>query len=301
MGSEKMRPYEFMVYPTLQTAWIEGKGILLFAGLFLVEFGAGLFVAASIFNALWAQTAGWLISGVIGGGCHFLFLGHPFRIYRAIVRPGKAWISRGLIVISLFQFSGFIHLALSYFSMPVPWVMIVANLLAVATILYGGFEIADVKTIPTWHSGFLPIQMLARSFFIGLAIVLIVNLLMGRPTPRIDSEQWLLMILFINVCLFVFALISLGLEEGKQKLSLSMMTRGDLKWIFWPWIVGGGMIAPLIVALYALAGGEPETIVVMLLAAVLLQVMGDSLLRYVLIRSGYFPGIFPRVPADFRK
>jgi formate-dependent nitrite reductase membrane component NrfD len=299
MGSEKMQPYEFMVYPTLQTAWIKGKGILLFAGLFLVEFGAGLFVAASMFNALWAQTAGWVISGVIGGGCHFLFLGQPFRIYRAIRRPGKAWISRGLLVMSLFQLFGFIHLALSYFSTPVPWVMIVANILALATILYGGFEIADVKTIPTWHSGFLPIQMLARSFFIGLAIVLIANLLMNRPTPGIDSEKWLLVILLVNVCLFMFALISLGLEEGRQKISLSMMARGDLKWMFWPWIVGGGMIVPLIVALHGLAGGERETIV-MLVAAVSLQAVGDSLLRYGLIRSGYFPGIFPRVPADFR-
>ena len=90
MLSEKMRPYEFMVYPTLQTAWIRGKGLLLFSGLFFVEFGAGLFLAASILHSLWGQTAGWLISGLFGGGCHFLFLGHPFRIYRAIRRPGRA-------------------------------------------------------------------------------------------------------------------------------------------------------------------------------------------------------------------
>jgi formate-dependent nitrite reductase membrane component NrfD len=300
MGSEKMQPYEFMVYPTLQTAWIKGKGILLFAGLLLVEFGAGLFVAASIFNTFWAQAAGWLISVVLGGGCHFLFLGHPLRIYRAVSRPRKAWISRGLIIISLFQLFGFMHLALSYFSVPIQWVTIAANILAVATILYGGFEIADVKTIPTWHSGFLPIQMLARSFFIGLAFVLIVNLLMGRPTPGIDSGQWLLMILLINVCMFVLALVSLGLEEGKQKLSLNMMTRGDLKWVFWPWIVGGGMVFPLIVALYGLAGGQLQAILAVLTAAVSLQAVGDALLRYGLIRSGYFPGIFPRVPADFR-
>jgi formate-dependent nitrite reductase membrane component NrfD len=301
MGSEEMRPYEFMVYPTLQTSWIKGKGILLFAGLFFVEFGAGLFVAASILNALWAQMAGWLISGVIGGGCHLLFLGHPFRIYGAIRRPGKAWISRGLMVITLFQLFGFTHLALSYFSRPVPWVLIAANILAVATILYGGFEIADIKAIPTWHSGFLPIQMLARSFFIGLAIVLIVNLLMRRPTPGIDPVQWLLVILLINVCLFVFALISLGLEEGKQKLSLNIMARGKLKWMFWPWIVGGGMIVPLIVALYGLAAGERVTTVVMLLAAASLQVIGDPLLRYGVMRTGYFPGIFPRMPTNFDK
>ena len=173
MLSEKMPPYEFMVYPTLQTAWIRGKGILLFAGLFLVEFGAGVFVASSILESLWGQTAGWLISGALGGGCHFLFLGHPFRIYRAIRRPGSPGYPAGSSSSPCFSSSASFTWSCPILSAPVPWVMVAANVLAVATILYGGYEIADVKSIPTWHSSFLPIQMLARSFFIGLAVVLV--------------------------------------------------------------------------------------------------------------------------------
>jgi formate-dependent nitrite reductase membrane component NrfD len=301
MLTDKMRPYEFMVYPTLQTAWIRGKGVLLFAGLFLVEFGAGIFLASSILDSLWGQTAGWLISGALGGGCHFLFLGHPFRIYRAIRRPGKSWISRGLFIISLFQLLGFIHLVLSYFSTPVPWVMVAANVLAVATILYGGYEIADVKSIPTWHSSFLPIQMLARSFFIGLAVVLVVNLLLGRETAGISMRQWLLVTLLINICLFALSLISLAFEEGKKKLSLSMMVKGDLRRIFWPWVFAGGMIIPLIVVGYGFAVGAGEIGSVIWLIAVILQVIGDPLLRYGLMRTGYYPGIFPGMPSDFRQ
>lgn len=299
MLSEQIRPYEWMVYPTLQTAWIRGKGLLLFAGLFFVEFGAGLFLAACIFDSLWGQTAGWLISGVLGGGSHFLFLGHPFRVYRAMRRPGKAWISRGLLIISLFQIFAFIHLALSYFSTPVAWVMIAAEILAVATILYGGFEIADVKSIPTWHSGFLPVQMLARSFLAGFSVLLAVNLLLG-VTPGIAAKQWLSVILLVNTCLFALALVSLGLEEGKERLSLSMMTKGELKWMFWPFVVGGGMIVPLIVAAYGLSV-EGKTSVSIFLLAVVLQVVGDLLLRYGLMRTGYFPGIFPCMPKNFRK
>ena len=300
MLSEKMPPYEFMVYPTLQTAWIRGKGILLFAGLFLVEFGAGVFVAASILESLWGQTAGWLISGVLGGGCHFLFLGHPFRIYRAILRPGKSWISRGLFIISLFQLLALVHLALSFLAAPVQWVMVAANVLAVATILYGGYEIADVKSIPTWHSSFLPIQMLARSFFIGLAVVLVVNLLLGRETAGISTRQWLLVTLLINICLFVLSLVSLAFEEGKKKLSLSMMAKGDLKRLFWPWVVAGGMIIPLIVVGYGVAVNGKEIAPAVWLIAVILQVIGDPVLRYGLMRTGYYTGIFPGTPSDFR-
>jgi hypothetical protein len=79
MLSEKMQPYEFMVYPTLQTAWIQGKGVLLFSGLFLVEFGAGMFLAASILHSLWGQTAGWLISGALGGAAISCFWAAPFE------------------------------------------------------------------------------------------------------------------------------------------------------------------------------------------------------------------------------
>lgn len=301
MLSEKMRPYEFMVYPTLQTAWIRGKGILLFAGLFLVEFGAGIFLASSLFHSLWGQTLGWLISGALGGGCHFLFLGHPLRVYRAIRRPGKSWISRGLLIISLFQIFGFIHLALAFLSMPVTWVLVVANIMAAATILYGGYEIADVKSIPTWHSSFLPIQMLARSFFIGLAIVMVVNLFLGLNVSGMNTKQWLIVTLIINIGLFVVSVISLGFEEGKEKLSLSMMVRGELKWMFWLVVIIGGMIIPLIVALYGFAVGAGEIGLGLLLVAVILQVVGDPCLRYLMMRTGYYPGIFPRRPSDFRQ
>lgn len=298
MLREEIRPHEFMVYPTLQTAWIRGKGLLLFFGLFLVEFGAGLFLAASVLHSLWGQIAGWFISGALGGGCHFLFLGHPFRVYRAIQRPGTSWISRGLIIIALYQFFGFIHLVLAFFKMPSMGILVIADVLAVATILYGGYEIADVKSIRTWNSSFFPIQMLVRSFFVGLAVVLAVNLLFGLGDPALRPGKWIPVLLFINVCLFIIGFVSIGFEEGKERLSLSMMARGALKWIFWPWIIGGGMVVPLIVTLYAFAGGEPGAIVSGI--AVFLQVLADLLSRYSLIRSGYYQGIFPVKPVDYR-
>ena len=300
MLSEKMPPHEIMVYPTLQTAWIRGKGLLLFSGLFLVEFGAGMFLAASLLQSLWGQAAGWLISGALGGGCHFLFLGHPFRIYRALRRPGSSWISRGLIIISLFQFFGFIHLLLSFLGHPLALATAAADITALATILYGGYEIADVKAIRTWNSSFLPIQMLLRSFFIGLALVLAVNLLSGFVRSGINTREWLVAALFINICLFVLSLVSLGFEEGKEKLSLSMIAKGDLKWIFWPWVVAGGMVMPLIVVAYSFFFGPEQGGSVILFIAMILQVVGDLLLRYSQMRSGYYPGLFPARPNDFR-
>jgi formate-dependent nitrite reductase membrane component NrfD len=300
MLSEKRIPYEYMVYPTLQTAWIRGKGLLLFFGLFFMEFGAGLFLAAAILQNLWGQTAGWLISGVLGGGCHFLFLGHPFRVIKAFLKPGKSWISRGLFTITLFQLCGFLHLLLSLFSTPVMWVMVLAVIAAIATILYGGCEIADVKSIRTWNSSSLPVQMLIRSFFIGLAIVLAINLLSGFEMPAVYTKQWLILTFLINFCLFAINLLGLAFQEGMEKLSLFMIIKGSLKWIFWPLVVTGGMIVPLIVSLYGIAIGPSKAGITILLITVILQMIGDLSLRYCVMRSGYYPGLFPARPAYFR-
>ena len=108
------------------------------------------------------------------------------------------------------------------------------------------------------------------------------------------------MTLLINICLFVLSLVSLAFEEGKKKLSLSMMAKGDLKRLFWPWVVAGGMIIPLIVVGYGAAVGVKEIAPAVWLIAVILQVIGDPVLRYGLMRTGYYPGIFPGTPSDFR-
>ena len=301
MLNTKVKPYEFMVFPTVQKAWIEGKGLLLWLGLFFIEFGASLFLVSSIFNCRWGETAGWLITGVLGGGCHFLFLGHPFRIYRAIKKPNSAWISRGLIIISWFQFLGFLHLAVSFFSTPFPWLMIAANVMAVATVAYGGYELADVKPISTWHSSFLPIQMFARSFFLAFAVMLLIYLLMSVKSIAygVDVKKWLDIVILINVFLFFIYLVSLLFEEGKRRLAFDMMWKGNLKGIFWPWVAIGGMIIPLLLVIYSGAVGVAATPAGVLFIAVILQFIADPLLRYCMMRSGYYEGLFPTKPVDF--
>lgn len=76
-----MKPYEWMTQYTLQTEWIERRGILLWLAFFFIELGAGMFFVASFFNNLSAMLAGWIICGVLGGGFHLLFLGKPFRFW----------------------------------------------------------------------------------------------------------------------------------------------------------------------------------------------------------------------------
>ena len=65
-------------------------------------------------------------------------------------------------------------------------------------------------------------------------------------------------------------------------------------------LVTGGMIIPTIVVAYGFAVGARDIGLAIFLIAVILQLIGDPLLRYSLMRTGYYPGIFPGTPSDFR-
>lgn len=290
-----------MIFPTVQKYWIEGKGMLLWIGLFFVEFGAALFLVSSFFHCIWGLVAGWLITAVLGGGPHFLFLGRPFRIFRALKRPQSSWISRGLMLIFLFQLFGFIYLVLAFSGIPALWVLVLADIFAVATIAYGGYEIADVKPIRTWNSSFMPIQMFARSFFMAFTVMLVVYMLMGMETIAhgYHVKKWLGIMILINAGLFLSYLTGLGFDEGKHRYALPMMLKGDLKGIFWVSTAFGGIIVPLILVVYSFSVGVSAAAEGVYLIAIILQFIADPLLRYCSMRSGYYEGLFPVKPLEF--
>src|SRR3990170_4600975 len=93
------RPYEFLARFTPQREWIERRGILMLLAMFFIELGAGTFAVSSIIGNTLGMLLGWLTCGVLGGGLHLMFLGHPLRFWRMIISTGwkSSWISRGLI------------------------------------------------------------------------------------------------------------------------------------------------------------------------------------------------------------
>src|SRR3989337_3254146 len=123
-----MKLSEWIVKPTPQTEWIDRRGILLWLAFFFIELGAGAFFVGTIFKSFEAMLIGWLICGVLGGGIHVLYLGHPFRFWRMISKPGTSWISRGLIFVSLFLVLGLIYMILVQSGSSSSVLMILADL-----------------------------------------------------------------------------------------------------------------------------------------------------------------------------
>src|SRR3972149_6407496 len=186
------RPYEFLVQYTPQREWVERRGILMLLAMFFIELGAGTFVVSSIFSNPLGMLLGWLMCGVLGGGLHLIYLGHPLRFWRMVLSSGwkSSWISRGLIFVSLFLGLGLIHMILLQWASPISGLLIAADVFAFLVIIYVGFVMAYVNGIPLWNTPLLPVLYLILGIWGGLGLTLIALKSTGTATTIGTVEEW---------------------------------------------------------------------------------------------------------------
>jgi len=68
---------------------------------FFGELGAGLFFVSLLLESAQGMLAGLLITGLLKTYFHLSHMGVPKKSWRAILRPDRSWISRGLIGMSV--------------------------------------------------------------------------------------------------------------------------------------------------------------------------------------------------------
>ena len=76
---------------------------------FCGELGAGLFFISFFYQVMPGMILGLLITGFLKTYFHLAHMGVPAKSWRAIIRPDRAWISRGLISIGFFITFGALH------------------------------------------------------------------------------------------------------------------------------------------------------------------------------------------------
>ena len=289
----QQRPYEFMVYHTPQREWIEKRGILLWLAFFFIELGAGTFLISAIFESIAGMLVGWLICGILGGGLHLLYLGHPFRFWRMILSAGwkTSWISRGLYFISLFLVLGAIHLILVQWSSSALGLLIITGILAILTIVYAGFAMNFVIGISLWNSPLLPVLYLVLGIWGGLGITLITVLPFEATVPGslvVWSRVFLLAFIFI---VFVY-LLSIRYQGTTASVSVRQIVTGKWAILFWVVVVSLAMVLPLVVTLSNWVAGLAIP-VSLLYIVIILELMGDLALRYCVLRSGFYSPLIP--------
>lgn len=293
------RPYEFLVQYTPQREWIERQGILLWLAFFFIELGAGTFFISSIFDNLLGMLIGWLICGILGGGCHILYLGRPLRFYRAFLKPQTSWISRGLIFVFLFLVLGAIHMVLAQWVTPVFGLLLIVDLLAFLTIIYGGFAMNCVNGIPLWNTSLLPILYVVSGLWGGAGLTLVGVMASGATSLEIVVEGWGRILLVSFAVILAVYLISMRYGTAAGKISVREIVRGRGALLFWILVVLLGMVFPTAIVINSFLADLETAPAALLYVAICCELIGDLGLRYLILKQGLYGPIIPSSSYDY--
>jgi formate-dependent nitrite reductase membrane component NrfD len=285
-----MKPHEWMVRPTAQREWIERRGILLWLAFFFIELGAGAFLVGSIVDSYEAMVAGWLVCGVIGGGTHMLYLGHPVRFWRMMSRPGSSWVSRGLIFVTLFQILGLLCLV----GVDYPALLVATNFFAFWTIVYGGFAMNRVNGIPLWNTALLPILYGVSGVWGGASLTMGIALATGKGfTLAMSLEEWIRVLLVSYVILLAAYLTSVRYTNPTGSVSVQEIVSGKFRGLMWLVVVTLGLVIPVVVIAASLVTGIDKMPTEILYLAILCEMVGDLALRYLILKDGLYSPLVP--------
>ena len=283
-----MQVHEWMINYTRQTEWIDRRGIFLWIAFYAGGLGGGLYLVSLYFNSLWGMFISWLIIAVIKGGAHLLYLGKPLRFWRIIFRPNTSWLARGIIFVFTFIVFTAIQLAFSYW-LPGSAAEIVFKALgviaALAVMVYTGFVLNSVKSVPFWNSTLLPLLFVLCGILggFGLSVIIALN---GGNVPLSSAETGSRWLLVINALFIVVYLWTAANREATGKKSVMEQMRGNLAPVFWIGIVLLGIVIPLIIAFTSLITGGVSS--ALLITGVVCEVIGGLALRYCVLKAGAY-------------
>lgn len=278
---------EFLIDVKPQREW--GWAVITY--LFLGGAGAGLFLVSLAMQNRWGEALGLLV--LIAGTLFLLVdLGRPERFWRAFLRPGTSWISRGCYFIGALVLLGGLEILSTKIPLEGAWQMGItggAAAAAVAVMVYTGFVLSPSPAIPFWNSAFFPVVFFAYSLLAGIDFLILASPLL--PGPEVDLEllekvQFGLALLCLVMVLSHVSVMSRS-AVGARK-SIELLTRGKWGILFIGGVIGLGLLIPLLLAAPSLwSAGFPAVFAMTALLA-LLRLFGDYLFRFLVIRAGHF-------------
>ncbi len=289
------RPYDFMVSYTPQTEWIAKGGIKLWLAFFFIELGAGMFFVASLLDHVLAMSLGWLLCALLGGGFHLLYLGKPLRFWRMAFSSGfkTSWISRGIIFVSLFLLFGFIHILLVQSGLKSTGLLVLADLFAFLTVIYGGFAMNYVNGIPLWNTALLPILYVVSGLWGGAEVTMGISLGSNAIVIGRTVEEWIRILLVGYLLLVPVYLMSVRYTSSTGQVSVRYMLQGTWSTLFWAGAVVLGMLIPLAAVINSMLTDLETVSRAFLYFAIVCGLVGDLAMRYLILRCGVYGPLIP--------
>ena len=309
-GRQWMVTHEWMVQPMRQLEWISRKGLLVWLAEVFSALGMGLYIVALFVDHWWAALIGWALIVVFKLPLHFLYLGKPWRFWRAIPPFTKSWktswFARGMFFSIVFVAFGAVQLVTTYLLQHdvvtgsgadavtvIDWIArIVAGVFVVMVGVYCGFAMSYCKSVPFWNTGLLPIVFVIMGVADGLALLMGISLVTGDVNlEALESVSRIALI--INAMLIFAYLLNARYQSTTAGLSVRDLTVGRTAPVFWMGIVVLGITVPLAISIASVFTGEATS--PLLIAAVICHTIGAFSLKYAVLRVGIYRPILPKV------
>ena len=288
----KLKPHEFMVKNTPHEAWVKGRGAFLWLAFFASEIGAGLYLVALFLNLQSGWVVGWLLTLLLGGGLHTLYLGKPQRGILMLLRPATSELSRGLWVILLFAGVGFWQVA-PVLLPGLPWTGQSAvlkglmGLLSVLVIIHGFQTMSMIRALPLWNSAMLiPIAALS-----GIAVgSQIARIMIPAMSPELaTAELWCRYSLPSYILLWGVYLMAVRHTSASARFSIQQLLRGDGATLFYVGAIVCGVVLPLLITIWIWSTASTTTVSAVWLWIRLGGVLaGDLSMRYAIMKNAFY-------------
>ena len=271
---------------------------------FFGELGAGLFIVSMVYDVVPGMIGGLIATGLLKPYFHLSHMGVPTNSWRAIMRPDRAWISRGMISIGVFVVFGLLHVVLQSGgiwgldnaslggeSAVLPrMISVVAVLAALGVMLYHGFAISHSTAISLWSTGLMPIIGCSYSFLGGTVLTRVLVQDRDAAQSGLSLDSLSLLLLAVNaLIIFILAYAALNGAPG-ARVSMNLLLRGRFAKLFVPLVIGVGLVVPLILLVWG-----PATSVSGLAAAACVLV-GYYAFRSYIFKAGVYDPIMSFAP-----
>lgn len=263
---------------------------------FACEFGAGMFLVSLLINYVPGMIAGLVVGVGLKAFFHLTHMGVPLKSWRAMLRPDRSWISRGVFGLVFFVFFGAAHVANEWYGLGTgrnlpgfvgDLVRFGAGASAVVCMTYQGFAMSHSSAISLWSTGLMPISSFVYAAGSGVMLALATGW-SGFLAERPDTRQ-MLITAGLFLCFALAAVVISLLHASRHgspgaRKSFELLTQTlYAKWFYsLIWVVG--IVVPVLVLWLA-----PMRAAIIIATAAML--IGHYAYRVLIFKAGVFEPI----------
>ena len=280
----------FQVGVRFQRYWDTSMANAFFCG----ELGAGLFFVSFLYDFVTGMVAGLLITGIFKSYFHMAHMGVPMKSWRAISRPDRSWISRGLMAIVFYLSFGAAHCLNLTFDLATAWglgpatgnlIQLLAAGAALVVMTYQGFAMSHSTAISLWNTALMPVSSLIYALTGGAVLTLALgwnNLFASIANGPDALVNGVLILLLIDAIVLASVLYSAKNRSRGGRVSALLLVSGTYRQAFLSLVVGAGLILPALILWTA-----PGNFIAITIAALAILV-GYYSYRVLIFKAGVY-------------